>query len=85
MAEEATAPSAGDNMTCSNGRCGEDKYGSGEEIRARDRVSFKTGSLCYGGRLREKLLCLWRFWAHGLPLQEQRKREANGRKEDKVQ
>jgi len=84
VAEEAIAPSAGNNRACSNGRYEENKCSSGEGIRVRDRGSSKMGFLCYGGGPREELLCLWRFWAHGPPLQEQGKREANERKEDGV-
>ena len=81
MAEEVTAPSAGDNRACSDGRDRKDKCGGGEGIRARGMDSSKTGSLCYGSEPREELLHLWGFWAHGPPLQEQWKREADGRKE----
>jgi len=52
VAEEANAPSAGNNRACSDGRDREDEQSSGK--RARDRIghrsSSKTGPLCYGGR-----------------------------------
>ena len=37
VAEEANAPSAGDNRACSNGRCGKNKHGGSEGIRTGDR------------------------------------------------
>ena len=84
VTEEATTSSAGDNRACSDGREREDECSSGEGIRARGRDSSKMGSLCYGSGPRKELLCLWGFRAHGPPLQEQRKRKANGRKEGGV-
>ena len=86
MAEETIASSAGDNRACSDRRSREDKCSSGKGSRARTGSggSSKIGSLCNGGRQEEKLLCLRRFWAYGLPLQEQEKREADGRKEGGV-
>jgi len=35
VAEEANAPSAGDNKACPDGGSGEDKYGDGERTRTR--------------------------------------------------
>ena len=48
MAKEVTASSAGDNRACSNGRSGEDEYGSGEraEGRTEHRGFSETGLLC---------------------------------------
>ena len=39
VAEETTIASAGNNRACSDRRDREDKYSSGERIRARDRSS----------------------------------------------
>ena len=82
MAEDATTPLAGGNRACSNGRCGEDEYGSGKGIGARGRGSSKMRSLCYGGGPREKLLHLWRFWAHGPSLQKSGAERKSGRREE---
>ena len=68
VAEEATIASAGNNRACSDGRNREDECGGSEG--AGNSGSSKTGSLCYGHRLREKLLCLQGIWAHGPSLQE---------------
>ena len=38
VAEEANAPSAGDNRACSNGGSQEDEYGGVERIRIRSRT-----------------------------------------------
>ena len=86
VAEEANAPSVGNNRACSNERSGENKYSSGKRTRGRtgNRDVPETRPLCNGGRPREELLYLWGFWAHGLPLQEQGKREANRGKENRV-
>jgi len=51
VAEEAAAPSAGDNRACSNGRSGEDECGSSERIGTRGQGSSKKGSFCNGGGL----------------------------------
>jgi len=69
VAKEANT-SAGDNGACSDGgsrknKCGGSKR-SGTRIGCRD--FSKMGSLCNGGRLREKLLRLRRIWTHGLSL-----------------
>jgi len=40
VAEEATAPPAGNNKTCSNERSGEDKCSGCKEIRTRSRGPF---------------------------------------------
>ena len=70
VAEEVTTASAGDNRACSDGGCGKNECGSGERIGARDGAecgsSSEKESFCYGGRLGEKLLCLWRIRAYGL-------------------
>jgi len=68
VAEKANASSAGNNRACSDGRDQKDEYSSSERFRAEDGGSSKKRPLCYGNRQREKLLCLWGFWAHGPPL-----------------
>ena len=79
VAEEATIASAGDNGACSDGRDREDKCSGSKKWRARGWGSSKKGSLCYGGGLGTKLLCLWGFWAHGPSLQESgAERESSG-------
>ena len=52
MAEEANAPSAGDNRTYSDRKDRKDKHGSSKRTRGRTGCggSSKTGPLCYGGR-----------------------------------
>ena len=51
VAEEANAPSAGNNRACSDGRSGENKCGSSERIGTRGQGSSKKGSFCNGGGL----------------------------------
>jgi len=41
------ASTVGFNRTCSNGRCGENKYSNGETPTVRGRVSSKE-PICYG-------------------------------------
>jgi len=79
--------SAGDNGAFSDGGSRKNKCSSSKRSGTRTgcRDSSKTGSLCNGGGSGEELLRLWRVRAYGLPLQEQRKREANGGKEDGIQ
>ena len=48
VAEEATAPSTGDNWACSDGRSGEDKRGHGNPS-TEGRVSSEE-SICHGCR-----------------------------------
>jgi len=84
MAEEANTSSAGDNRACSNGRGRKNKYSSSEEIRTGNGGSSKTKSLYDGGRQKEKLLCLQRFWTHGLSLQELEKEKSNGREKNGI-
>jgi len=48
VAEEATISSADDNRACSDGRGGEDEYGSGEGTGTGDGDTSKKGSLHYG-------------------------------------
>jgi len=78
VAEEANISSAGDNWACSNERGREDKYSSskGTGLGGYSKKRF----LCYGSEQREKLLCLWRIWAHGSSLQELGKRKSGGGK-----
>ena len=60
VAEEANAPSVGDNRACSDRRSGENKCGSGE--RAGGKTGYggfsETEPLYNGGRQREELLRL---------------------------
>jgi len=80
VAEEVNAFSAGNNRVCSDERSGENKCHSGKRARAEYRSS-KKGPIYDGGRPRKELLCLWRFWEHGLPLQELgSERKSGGRK-----
>ena len=80
VAEETTTSSVGDNRACSNGRGRENKCSSGKGTETEDGGSQKR--LLYDrGRQGEKLLCLWRFWAHGPSLQELRKRKSDEGKE----
>jgi len=85
VAKEVNA-SAGNNGACSNGGSGKDECNSSERARGGTKYgdSSKTGPICNGSGLREELLCLWGFRAHGLLLQKQRKRKTNRRKEDGV-
>ena len=66
VAEETNAPSVGDNRACSDRGSREDKYSDGTTV-AKGSVGA-TQPICHGGRQEEELLCLWRFWVHGLPL-----------------
>ena len=66
VAEKANAFSAGNNRTCSNGGSRKDEHGN-DMAAAEDRVSIMQ-PICHGGRQGEKLLHLWRIWAHGLSL-----------------
>jgi len=59
VAEEANAFSAGNNRAYSNGESGEDKCGSGTEIRY--RCSTQKGLLCDENRPGKELLYLWGF------------------------
>ena len=70
VAEEAAIASAGDNRACSNRRDRKDECSGHEGYRARGWGFSKKGSLCDGGGLRTKLLCLWGIWAYGPQLQE---------------
>ena len=44
VAEEATIALAGNNRACSNERSGENKCGSGEEIKSRSRTEYGSAS-----------------------------------------
>jgi len=79
VAKEANA-SAGDNRACSDRRDRENECGGRERTGAGDRGFSKTGSLCYGSRSREELLCLQRIRAHGPLLQESGNERKSGRK-----
>ena len=65
VAEETNASSADDNKACSNRRSREDECDSSKRFRVSNRNSSEKGSLCYEGRQRKKLLCLWKFQVHG--------------------
>ena len=75
MAEKANTFSAGGNRTYSDGRNRENKCGSGKRIGTRG--SSKKRPLHDGSGQGEKLLYLWRIWAHGLLLQKSRKRKGS--------
>jgi len=77
---------AGNNGACSDGGSGKDKCNSSERARGGIKYgdSSKTGPIYNGSGLREELLCLWGIRAHGPPLQKQRKRKTNRRKEGGV-
>ena len=81
MVKEATTFSAGDNRACSDGRCGEDKCGSSKRVggRAKYGGSSEMGPLFHRNRPGKELLCLWRLWAHSLPLQESRSERKGSR------
>jgi len=79
VAEEAAIASAGDNRACSNRRGRKNEYSGCEGTGAGCRGSSKTGSLCYGHRLWEELLCLRGIWAHSLILQELESKRQGGR------
>ena len=49
-AEEATIASTGNNRTCSDGRCREDKCSGSKRTGTEHRDSSQIGSLCYGNR-----------------------------------
>ena len=66
VAEVTTVSSAGDNRACSDGGSRKDECSGHKGVGSRG--SSKTGSLCHGGRQKEKLLCLWGVWAYGPPL-----------------
>ena len=80
MAEEANIFSAGDNRVCSNRRDREDKHNNSTPI-AEDRVGTMQ-PIRHGGGQGEKLLCLWKIWAHGPPLQESGRKGKNGREKN---
>ena len=84
VVEKANAFSAGDN-----GGSREDKYGSSKGTKAGARTgcrgSSQIGPLCNRSRQGEELLYLWGIWAHGPPLQKQRKRKGYEGKESRVQ
>ena len=68
VAEEATTSLAGDNKACSDGRGRKNKCGSSEVVGIGDGSSSQNGPLYYRSELGKELLCLQRFWAHGLSL-----------------
>jgi len=70
MAEEANVFSAGNNRACSDRRSRENEYSGSKGVRTENGSSNKKGSLCYGSRSGEELLCLWGIWAYGLTLQK---------------
>jgi len=72
VVEETTIASTGDNRACSDERGGENECSGSKGTGGRTRCggSSEKGSFCNGGRLRKKLLCLWRVRAHGLQLQK---------------
>ena len=73
VAEEINAFLAGDNRAYSDRRSRKNECGSSERIRIRNGGSSKKGPLHNGSGQREKLLYLWRIWAHGPSLQKPRK------------
>ena len=82
IANEANAFSAGDNSTCSNRGSRKDEC-SDDIAAAKNRVGL-TQLICHRGKQGEELLYLWRFWAHGLPLQKQKKRKDRAGKKSRV-
>jgi len=70
VAEEANVFSAGNNRACSDGRSRENKYSGSKGVRTGNGSSNKKGSLRYGSRSGEELLCLQGIWAYGLTLQK---------------
>ena len=83
VAKETNAFSAGNNRACSNGESREDECGDGMAT-AENRVGTMQ-LICHGGRQGEELLCLWRIWAHGLPLQKLGRKENNGREKNRTE
>ena len=68
VVEEANAFSAGANKACSNRGSRKDKCSDSKRTGAGDKGTSQKRSLHYGNGSGEKLLCLQRIWAHGLPL-----------------
>ena len=68
VAEEANVSSAGTNKACSNGGSRKDKCDNGKGTGTEHRGISQKRPLRYGSRSGEKLLCLWRVWAHSPPL-----------------
>jgi len=66
VAKNANVSSADDNRACFDGGSRENECGNGTTT-TEDRVGAMQ-PICHGSRQEEKLLCLWRFQAHGPPL-----------------
>ena len=83
VAKETNTFSAGNNRACSDGGSREDECGDGMAT-AENRVGTMQ-LICHRGGQGEELLCLWRIWAHGLPLQKSGRKENNGRENNRTE
>ena len=66
MVKEARDTSTKGYGTSSDRRGKKNKHGGNKKSRAEtENKATKEGLLCYRGRQRKELLCLWRIWTHG--------------------